>query len=38
MALKQDIQKWFKTKIAIFYGEFENQQKKNKKFFDLLER
>ena len=36
--VKQDIQKWLKTKICSFYGEFENEQKKDKKKFDLLEQ
>ena len=35
--VKEDIQKWLKTKIYSFYGEFENEQKKDKKKFDLPE-
>ena len=35
--VKQDIPKWLKTKISVFYGEFENEQKKEKKI-DLPER
>jgi hypothetical protein len=35
---KQDIQKWLKTKICSFYGEFGNEQKKDKKNFDLPEQ
>ena len=31
------IQKWLKTKICIFYEEFEKEQKKNKNVIDLLE-
>ena len=30
--VKQDIQKWLKTKICSFYGVFENEQKKVQKF------
>ena len=36
---KQDIQKWLNTKICCFYGEFEIEQKKEKKqltFFRFL--
>ena len=29
--VKQDIQKWLKTKICSFYGEFENEKKKGQK-------
>ena len=29
--VKQDIKKCLKTKICSFYGEFENEQKKDKK-------
>ena len=29
--VKQHIQEWLKTKIFCFYGEFENEQKKDKK-------
>ena len=37
--VKQDIRKWLKTKIWIFfYGESENEQEKDKKNFDLPER
>ena len=37
--VNQDAQKWLKTKICIFYGEFENGKKKRTIFFfDLLER
>ena len=36
--VKQDIQKWLNTKMCIFYREFENEQKKGKKQFDLPER
>ena len=27
-----------KQRYAVFYGEFENEKKKEQKFFDLLER
>ena len=36
--VKQDIQKWLKTKICSFYGKFEKKEKKGQKFFDLPER
>ena len=36
--VKQGIQKWLKTKIFSFYGEFENEQKKDKTIFDLPEQ
>ena len=29
--VKQDIQKWLKTKICSLYGEFENKHKKGQK-------
>ena len=31
--VKQDIKKWFNTKICSFYGGFENEQKRDKHFF-----
>ena len=36
--VKQDIQKWLKTKLCSFYGEFENENIKGQKKFDLQER
>ena len=36
--VKEDIQKWLKTKICSFYEEFENEKKKGQIFFDLPER
>ena len=39
MFVKQDIQKWLKTKIcSFFYAEFEKKKKKGPKFFDLSEQ
>ena len=37
--VKQDIQKWLKTKMCSFYlyEEFENEKKKGQNFFDLPE-
>ena len=31
---EQEIQKWLKTKICSFYGEFENEKKKGRKIFE----